>query len=233
MHECGISVDYNISLYNKIDTSNLVNGKPIYFYFNETSLLPSNFTNAGQVILRECRDSEISGIETSNCYVGIYLYYCNNIIISEITAKYNYKGIELYNSNNNHINTKTTLKNNDYGIYLSRSDYNTISGSNTIDNNDRGIYLVASHYNTISDNNTINYNNEGIYLLASHYNTITENSLNRNGDCFVELRCHDNIISNNLCINTLQEFSLFIVIGIFIGIITLSNIIIIKKKKKR
>ncbi|MEE9376470.1 MAG: right-handed parallel beta-helix repeat-containing protein [Candidatus Lokiarchaeia archaeon] len=135
MDECGLVIYGSIEYLNShnIDTSNLVNGKPLYYYTNEINLGPSNFTNAGQVILVNCTDSFVSNLNVSYGSVGISLCYCNDNTISGNTANHN-KG---------------------YGIYLSRdSNYNTIS-NNTANYNEGGIFLWESDFNTISGNTLI------------------------------------------------------------------------------
>ena len=64
MNECGLGI-YGLlqdlqSHY--IDTTNLVNGKPLYYYKSEIELGPNNFSNAGQVILVNCNNSVISNL---------------------------------------------------------------------------------------------------------------------------------------------------------------------------
>ena len=66
MISCGISLmdrSYYFSTIS-IDTSNTVNGKPIYYYINERNLDTSNFTDAGQIILGNCSFSTISDLDT-------------------------------------------------------------------------------------------------------------------------------------------------------------------------
>ncbi len=132
MNKCGLGLygsDIKELSSHNIDTTNLVNGKPLYYYSNEVNLEPNNFTNAGQVILANCTDSLISNVNISYCTTGISLFYCNT----------------------NTISGNTVNSNSHYGIYLSYSDYNSISG-NTANNNFNGIDLYYSDYNSISGN---------------------------------------------------------------------------------
>jgi parallel beta-helix repeat protein len=63
MVKCGLLLtsQEGLSSHN-IDTTNLVNGKPLYYYVNKINLGSDNFTNAGQVILINCNESSISQI---------------------------------------------------------------------------------------------------------------------------------------------------------------------------
>jgi len=65
MLNCGILCEgATVSQFNSyfINTSNLVNGKPYYYYKNEKNLNSLNFSNAGQINLINCSDSLIKEI---------------------------------------------------------------------------------------------------------------------------------------------------------------------------
>jgi parallel beta-helix repeat protein len=192
MNECGLYLSGNLEMLNSliIDTTNLVNGKPLYYYLNEINLGPNNFTNAGQVILVSCTDSLISNLNTSKCSTGISLHYCNNNNISGNTANNNSRGIYLYNSNNNTV-SGNTANDNYYGIYLYNSNNNTVSGNTVYNNFWEGIYLQHSDYNTILGN-TANYNYYGILLSESYSNTISGNTANGN---YYGIRIHISILN--------------------------------------
>ena len=136
MNECGLLLFGNLEILTSliIDTTNLVNGKPLYYYLNEINLRPNNFTNAGQVILVSCTDSLISNLNTSYCSAGISLYYCNNNDVIGNTAN--------YTSHN--------------GIYLDYSDYNIVSGSILIGNTEC-IAEQNCQGNKFSDNGDCTY----------------------------------------------------------------------------
>ena len=136
MNECGLRL-YGSFEGQKIDITNLVNGKPLYYYTNEINLGPTNFTNAGQVVLFDCNKSQISNLNI----LGISLHYCYN----------------------NNISVNTASHNNGYGIYLDSSDNNTILG-NIANNNNLGIRLDWCNNNTISGNTANENSDSGIYL---------------------------------------------------------------------
>ncbi len=105
--KCGIGIEGDIINVpsNNIDTTNEVNGKSFYLYFNKTGLDYSNFTSAkqpGQILLISVNNSIISSnFNLSQTSVGISLYDCKNITISKIYANdCNLYGIELRNSDN-------------------------------------------------------------------------------------------------------------------------------------
>jgi len=206
MNGCGLGVSASSYLEElcsyDIDTSNLVNGKPLYYYTNEKNLGSNDFTNAGQVILVNCTNSIISNLHFSNCSNGIALYYCNDNTILGNTGDNQITGIMLFHCNNNTITGNIENSNEFYGIYLfggylGYCDNSTIS-ENTANNNMYGIYLSTSNNNTIFENTANNNNRTGIELFSSDYNTILRNTANNN-DGGIHLReSNNNTITENL-----------------------------------
>ena len=201
MNGCGLKMHGNLEtlLSHEIDTTNLVNGKPLYYYTNEVNLSSNDFPNAGQVMLVNCSDSFISNLKISYTTIAISLHYCNNNIISGNTLNNNtYYGIFLVYSDNNYISGNNANNNNGSGICLWDSNYNILSGNTAFYNIECGIILFESNYNTIS-RNTANYNQWGIILYTSSYNTILGNIVIGNDECIVELNCQGNVIQDNDC----------------------------------
>jgi parallel beta-helix repeat protein len=201
MNGCGLVIRNNLEgLYSlMIDTTNLVNGKPLYFYLNHTNLGPDNFTNAGQIFLANCNKSLISNINISNCTTGIMLYRCyNNTILGNIVNNNNYGGIFLSDFCEDNTITGNTANNNYFGIALWECSGNNIS-ENTANNNYFGIGLGACSGNNISGNTA--YNNYGGIFLSDFCedNTITGNTANYNS-YGIDLRgqSDDNIIQGNI-----------------------------------
>ncbi len=198
--------DYGLGIYGSleevssydIDTTNLVNGKPLYYYTNEVHLGPDNFTNAGQVILVNCNDSLVTNLNISDSSIGISLHYCNHNNISGNTANSNRHGISLFSSDYNTVSENIANNNVHDGIFLNRSNNNTISVNTANNNNEVGITLANSDYNTVSGS-TVNYNNLfGIVLGNSTNNNISGNTANYNFDAGIHLSFSDyNTISGN------------------------------------
>ena len=222
MTKCGLRLggSYAEIASHDIDTSNLVNGKHIYYYINATDLGSSNFTNAGQVILVNCSYSLVSNLNVSDGSIGIsliagnnntisgnvasdnnidgiYLDESHNNIISGNTASDNsYDGIYLYDSHNNIISGNTANNNSNYGIDLFYSDNNIISGNNA-SNSQYGLHLYFSDNNIISGN-AAHINQEGFYVYQSDNNTITVNEANDNINTGLYLYfSNDNTVSGN------------------------------------
>ncbi|MFW9988391.1 MAG: right-handed parallel beta-helix repeat-containing protein [Candidatus Odinarchaeota archaeon] len=200
MSKCGLSI---IGTSNQIDTTNLVNGKPLYYYNNKENLEPYNFTNAGQVILINCNNSLISNLNISYINSGISLRNCFNNIISENIVQNNIIGIHLTSSDNNTISENFVNINNSYGIYLDYSSNNMILGNEVINNMDDGIHLTTSDSNTISGNIVKNNKGNGIYVYKSLNNMILGNEAINNTDNGIYIMYDSN--SNEITGNTVKN----------------------------
>ncbi len=204
MNYCGISLYGSLveMVSHSIDKTNLVNNKPVYYYANEMGLKSSNFTNAGQIILINCTNSIISGLNFSDGTTGIYLGYSNNNTLSGNSASNNgYTGIHLYNSDNNTI-SGNTANNNDYGIFLNwYCDNNTLLG-NIANNNGYGINLESYCDNNSLSGNTANNKDYGIYLgWNCDNNTLSGNTASNNYFAGISLSGGSN---NKLSMNSMN-----------------------------
>ncbi|MHA2036988.1 MAG: NosD domain-containing protein [Promethearchaeota archaeon] len=238
MNECGLKLHGNLEtlLSHEIDTTNLVNGKPVYYYTNRVNLRSYDFPNAGQLILVNCSGSLISNLNVSYTTIAISLHYCNNNIISGNTLNNNtYYGIKLASSDSNYISGNTANTNDGAGIFLVGSNNNNVSG-NTVNYNHYygGIYLYKCNNNTVSENiadnskrfhgicieysnnniisgNIVNNNKwSGIGLVSSDYNIISGNTANYNEECGILLHIsYYNTISRNIANNNMYGIFLY------------------------
>ncbi len=221
--KCGIGIEGDIINVpsNNIDTTNEVNGKSFYLYFNKTGLDYSNFTSAkqpGQILLISVNNSIISSnFNLSQTSVGISLYDCKNITISKIYANdCNLYGIELRNSDNITI-TENYVNDNNIGINV-RMGNDTIIKQNNATNNLWGIVLEKSFFNLITGNNA-SYNEEsGIWLIMSKYNNITENLACNNEKAGIQVvqSSSFNLITNNSLNNNIHDFTYSYGVGIWV-----------------
>ena len=117
-----------------IDSTNTINGKPLYFMKNSTyETVPKN---GGQVILVNCKNVIVENQNISNCYVGIQVVISTDCTVLNNTLINNsHAGIEIYGTDyipdpeypckRNLIMNNTCLSNMN-GIYLFRADENDI-----------------------------------------------------------------------------------------------------------
>ncbi|MFH1713497.1 MAG: NosD domain-containing protein [Candidatus Jacksonbacteria bacterium] len=163
---------------NNIDTSNTVDGKPIYYVKNAVNQVYDSSTNAGTFYCIKCDNVIIKDLTFTKNRVGIFLWKTTNSKIEDIFALNNFYGIILSSSNGNTLTNNTADSNTFYGIILSSSNGNTLT-NNTADSNDIGIYLSYSSNNTVTGNIALN-NFNGIYFFSSSNNALTNNTAQEN-----------------------------------------------------
>jgi len=207
-----------------IETSNLVNGKPIYYYANQSGLSSGDFINAGQIYLLGCNDILISGLEFDLVTTGITMVYCFSSIISLNEASDNSRwAFSLTNCNyniiryNDVIRSRIILKNSDYNKFIENSasysktdgvsfddcNNNHISGNTATYNNENGIRLFKTNHGLIHNNSANNNNETGISMKGRlDYwdpgqcinNTLTSNEANDNGDIGIDIEYIHDIV---------------------------------------
>lgn len=179
---------------HNIDTSNLVIGKPVYYWKNRIGgTLP---IDVGQIILANCTGLTIENQNISKANKGIQLGFsslnkiCNNIFIS------NYRNtIQLDYSHDNLIYNNNIL-NSGEGIQISYSSNNTVF-NNFIINSTIGIYLKDSGPKNTITNNDMKSNHIAINLIDSEINGVENNLLFDNNDGLRIVSSSKNIIRNN------------------------------------
>jgi len=219
MISSGISIsgEYSALSTYSIDTSNKVNGKPVYFHLDSNNLDNIDYINPGQIILVNCNSSNISEISISYTAIALTLMYCNNVSVLDCNFSDNQGGIYLSYSNKNAISRNTIDSNSYVGISMTESNHNSIS-LNNISNNyydlnpslpwqggpptprgEIGIsFMYDSNNNTISGN-TINNNKIGIFISKGTNNTVKGNYITENYEYGVFLDDHfDGIATLNL-----------------------------------
>lgn len=139
-----------------IDSTNLVDGKPVYYWINQSNRRVP--TDAGFVAVINS----------------------TNITVENLNLTTNEQGVLFLGTEKSAIRNVTTSKS-DLGLYLWESHYNLIT-NNTIELvSYRGIFLQSSHNNTITDN-TIRDGISGILLQTSNNNVIYHNNFINNRD---------------------------------------------------
>jgi len=143
-----------------IDTSNTVDGKPIYYWVNHyDEQVPHD---AGFVGIVNSTNITVRNLTLTKNSHGVLLAYTDNSSIEDVTASNNYyDGIYLdessSSSSNNTLTNNTANSNDSDGICLDESSSNTITNNNANSNDWYGIYLMwFSSHNTIYLNNFVN-----------------------------------------------------------------------------
>jgi len=92
-----------------METTNTVNGKPVYYYKNDTGFTVPY--GAGQVILANCHRITVENQNISNGSAGIFVGYSSYISLTNNTCSKNVNGIYLYSSNECTITNNTCFIN--------------------------------------------------------------------------------------------------------------------------
>jgi len=197
---------YNFTIYahyltdfiNNVDTSNKVDGKPVYYWIDESERqIP---TDAGFVAIVNCRDITVRDLTLANNYYGVLVAYSEDSKLENVNTSNNNDGIYLCFSSNNSL-TNNTARDNYNGIYLFYSDTNTlttnIASSNT---GEYGIALICSSGNNLTNNIASWNQGYGIYLQSSsNNNSLTNNHAHSNTGSSIML--FDNSINNCIYLN--------------------------------
>ena len=204
------------------DGTNFVNGRHLYYYENQVGLGMGDFTDAGQIIMKNCNGSLIANenvssatvgillndchnlgisnnIANNNCWAGIYTLLCSEMLIINNEAKNCWHGMWIDESHNE-IESNDVSSNSRIGIAC-WGDFNEVK-DNIINNNNKGLLLDGPN-NTVSSN-TINYNKDIAIDLMGQNNTIEFNQLECNrtsSGISLGLSTHYNLINNNTILN--------------------------------
>jgi len=153
-------LDFN----NSINTTNLVEGKPVYYLYNQSN---------------QVYDGDIVGD------IGMFwCISCSNVTVRDATlSENNVYGVYFYDTSSSTIQN-ITVHNNYTGIFLSSASSNTLIGNNVDSNQSAGMSLYSAHSNTLTSNSA-SYNSyypssTGISIATSTLNILTNNTANSN-----------------------------------------------------
>lgn len=186
---------------NSIDTSNLVHGKPIYYFEDMINVSIGGGIDIGQIFL--CNSSQITiyDVAISNVGTGVYLFESSNNNLTNITVfNTSTNGITgLYSHNNSFSNLKVTncgsfgllmdqctnvsiincnISNNFYtGILLGNTDDSIVDNNYLCNNSEFGTYINGNNINV--SNNYISFNYWGCDVRSSN-STFSNNTISFN-----------------------------------------------------
>lgn len=178
-----------------IDTSNTVNGKPIYYWVNQHNRVVP--VDAGFVALSNCSGINVQDLNITANSVGIQLYLTTNSVIKSNHLKDNAVGISITSSHNINV-TDNSLQSNSGGISFRASSNSLVTRNNSTDHrngiglrtetrnvsvtnnniegNDQGLEIIYAFENVVSGNNFTDNGSFGIYMLDTDYNVVVGNS---------------------------------------------------------
>jgi len=211
-----------------IDTSNTVDGRPIYYWVGEVGgQVPSD---AGMVGLVDCSGVEVLDLNLTNNGASVLVVNTNDTLIRNVSASYGRYGIRIYYSTNVTVTDCYTTRNGDNGyaggIDAERSDHIfitdnicfdqvygwstgirtrwcsnvTIEGNLADDNGGHGIALSYTLYTRVANNTaTNNLWGTGIYMNDCDLIIVEDNNATDNGDYgFYFTGCQFLTVRNNV-----------------------------------
>jgi len=190
-----------------IDTSNLVDGKPIYYVKNAADLTFDASTNAGVLYLINCDSITVTGLSFENNLYGILLVNTHNSKIENNDASTNILGFYLDSSSNNTLTANTISNSDNFGIFLSGSDSNTLTGNTVSGSGYFGVILQYGSDSCTLTGNTISGSGYYGILLSSDSCTLTGNTVSDSGIFGVSINGQFNRVYNNNFINNLIQAS--------------------------
>jgi len=176
-HNFGIFIDWGLSsFFQDIDTSNTVDGKPVYYWINRQDVAVP--FDAGYVALINCTCITVRNLNLTNNIEGMMLAYTTNSIINGSQLASNERGIWLHRSSNNTL-TGNNITDNECGIILTESYDNHIYHNNFMSNLDQ-IYTYDSR-NTWDDGYPSGGNYWGDYNGVDLYSGPNQNITGSDG----------------------------------------------------
>jgi parallel beta-helix repeat protein len=163
-----------------IDTSNKVNGKPIYFYVNRNSeIVPEDVGYLGIV---NSQNITVSNLNISKNGQGILLAYSNYIQIENVTIFNNRLGVHLFSSAVNLLD-ENFVQDNEVGVYIYLSSNNVIRGNAILSQagiSSSGIEIHWSNFNSVIRNQVENVSSGAIGIWGSYGNGVYDNKVENN-----------------------------------------------------
>jgi thermitase len=208
---------------NDIDTSNTVNGKPIYYWIGvHDRMVP---LDAGCVVLVYCKNIKVEHLDLRNNLDGILLLDSNGTMISQndIAAntgspwEYECGGITTLFGSSNNIITLNKMTSNEASIWVTSGSNYTVS-LNNITNSYCGLFVNAKNsivsWNKITDNwnavyvygsnsivtlnNVTGTDNSGVRIMGSNTVVSANNLLAGNTGLELDYATNCTVVSNNI-----------------------------------
>lgn len=184
---------------NYVDSTNLADGRPIYYFVRSVNPPIDSFSDAGTIYCIDCHNMTIKGLDLENNLYGIYLDNTSHSLIDDNNLSNNRNGIALVNSHRNSIKDNRATGNTE-GIVLTSSRYNTLQGNKAL-KSQASLHLAYSDYNQIISNQ-VSQSENGIWLFQSGLNLLSGNNLTSNSiGAHLSFAWLNDIFNNNVTDN--------------------------------
>jgi len=171
----GVHGEELIDFMHSIDSSNLVDGKPVYYLLNQTNVTinPSTHPNVGYLALVNSFNVTVEGLELMRNLEGLVCAYTTKSTITGVSVVSNIIGLDLTGSSNNTI-SKNNIIDNGFGlgvvgggVVLAHSSDNSIIENQIVENNYYGILVSDSYHNSIYHSCFVENRNKEVWSLNS------------------------------------------------------------------
>lgn len=186
---------YNFGVYgdnlqdyiHDIDASNMVDGKPLIYWVNQTNRQPP--VNAGYIAIVNSTNITLQDLTLSRNWQAVLFAYSTNSNIKNVTATRNMDCIWLLNCSACSVMDSTISDNSWGGIALVDSSACSAYGNNINNNVEYGVFLSDSSDNLFYHNNFIN-NTSQVWLFGFNSN-IWDDGYSRGGNFWSNYECTD------------------------------------------
>ncbi len=164
-----------------IDTTNLVNQKPVYYWVNQQNKqVPSN---AGYVGIIGSTNITATNLDLTRNHSGVLLAYSSNSQITNLNASNDTIGVYLDHTTGTYVGSNRVLYNEDQGINLYYSTGNLVAYNNASFTTGLGVVPIAEGIlvqwqssNNVFHANTVSMNNFGIMVSNSSINNMIDHN---------------------------------------------------------
>jgi len=180
---CGSSGGITVLDYtHDIDTSNMVNGRPIYYLVNEQDKVIDATMDIGYLGVINSQNITVKDLTLENNGHGVLFAHTTDSRIENITAANNDVGILLIEADNNYL-SENILTENSNGICIESSNNNVLEASTVSDNRHGGMDLWRTSQSILRDNimigNRYNFHITGSYAdYHYHHDIDVSNTIN-------------------------------------------------------
>ncbi len=202
-----------------IDTTNTVNGKPVYYYKNQSNIaVPSD---AGEVILANCTNMTVSGMDSGDSTVAVQVGFSSNTSIDNSNINQSHYAMMLCHSDHTFVNG-SSMDSNYYGVYIFYSNFILVNNSR-INNSSYGIWINHSSYVGV-DGNGMNDNYNAVYMTYSNDIEVNNSILSGNaGDALYSIHSVSYVNITNCSISHTSGSGMYLM-DLTNGIIAYNNI---------
>lgn len=168
---------------NDIDTSNFIDGRPIFYLIGKSNITLDENSRAGAVYCVNCNRISIKNLKFNNTDIGVKFDNTTNSRIENNKFERNEGGIVLLRSIKNYIMNNEVNESLENGILIAySSDENTVKMNTVSYSLKSGLAVEDSWHNIITCNAVNNNKAYGISTNNSAMNSIMWNSGSNNGN---------------------------------------------------